>query len=880
MILTVTGIAGTALAEPDYWDTRLDQICGLYLEDVSGSVSTGNYYWRLVSAEFQDESESGFNHHIFYKALDAAGDPIEGQKTWGSWWYTDETGWASQDTKGSVDGYWGNFSMWANCPGPPENPCGWPYNAWIDTTSGPSDKVWGMGMTNPSGTGCGAHVNFLLTWQWTQKSGSGTPTIELSTEALNPAATEGSSPANDSFTVRNSGTGTLDYTVSDDVSWLSVSPSSGTSTGETNTVTVSYNTDSLDDGPYSATITVSDPDATNDSQTIDVSLTITASASATIDLSTTALTPDVDEGSDASDDTFTIANSGTGTLSYSITDNVGWLSVSPSSGSSTGETDTLTVTYDTDSLADDTYNGTITVTATGATNTPQTISVTLTVNEVIVFGGLDNGNMEGGSHDDPDGDHKSANDWTRFSLSGSSKAGVPWLGGSAHSANYVQEIYEASWVAGIYQQVGATGGNVYEGSVWVWGSDSNVKFWIGIDPDGGTDASDSGIVWSSQSAPGSTWTEISVDTIAGGSTISLFLKAQNTQAWNLYARLDDAAMTDEGPGTPPDTGTISGTVTDGSNPIVGATVSTDTGGYTTTTDASGDYSLSPVVVGTYDVTATKAGYDDETQTNVSVTKDGTTDVDLTMDEAASTGTISGTITDSGEDGIDGATVSTDTGGYSTTTDSNGDYTLSNVAAGTYDVTASATGYVTEVETDVSVTASQTTTLDITLSDPVTFDGLDNGDMEDDSFNDPDVDHKSPTDWTRFSLSGSSKAGVPWLGSACHSPNYCYEVYEATWVAGIYQQVSGTTASTDYTASVYVKGDTGLDFWIGVDPNGGTSATSGDVEWSSKSTPGGTWTQISKQVEANGSTITVFLKAENTTAYNRYGRFDDAAVTTP
>jgi len=42
--------------------------------------------------------------------------------------------------------------------------------------------------------------------------------------------------------------------------------------------------------------------------------------------------------------------------------------------------------------------------------------------------------------------------------------------------------------------------------------------------------------------------------------------------------------------------------------------------------------------------------------------------------------------------IPGATVSTDTGGYITTTDADGTYVMSNIAGGDYIVTASATGY--------------------------------------------------------------------------------------------------------------------------------------------------------------------------------------------
>jgi hypothetical protein len=100
------------------------------------------------------------------------------------------------------------------------------------------------------------------------------PAIQLSTDTLTPAAWIGSSPANDSFTVRNVGVGTLNYQITDDVGWLSVSPDDGASTGEADTITVMYSTDALPGGTHNATITVSDPNAWNDPQTIDVTLLI------------------------------------------------------------------------------------------------------------------------------------------------------------------------------------------------------------------------------------------------------------------------------------------------------------------------------------------------------------------------------------------------------------------------------------------------------------------------------------------------------------------------------------------------------------------------------------------------------------------------------
>ena len=106
--------------------------------------------------------------------------------------------------------------------------------------------------------------------------GTTTPTISLNKTTMSATAAQGTSPANDTFTVANGGQGTIDYTITDDVNWLTVSPTSGSTTGEANTITVTYNTDLLAVATYVATITVADANATNNPQTIAVSLTISA----------------------------------------------------------------------------------------------------------------------------------------------------------------------------------------------------------------------------------------------------------------------------------------------------------------------------------------------------------------------------------------------------------------------------------------------------------------------------------------------------------------------------------------------------------------------------------------------------------------------------
>ena len=88
-----------------------------------------------------------------------------------------------------------------------------------------------------------------------------------------------------------------------------------------------------------------------------------------------------DEGYDAPAQSLEIWNCNIGTLSYEITDDVEWLDCQPSSGTSTGEVDTITCAYTTGALEPGEYGATVTISDPAAENTPQTVSVSLTVNE-------------------------------------------------------------------------------------------------------------------------------------------------------------------------------------------------------------------------------------------------------------------------------------------------------------------------------------------------------------------------------------------------------------------------------------------------------------------------------------------------------------------
>ncbi len=100
------------------------------------------------------------------------------------------------------------------------------------------------------------------------------PSISFSPASLSATTTLGNNAPSQSFQVWNFGGATLSYTISDNATWLSCTPTSGTSTDEQDTITVNYATSGLSAGTYTATITITAAGATNSPQTIPVSLNV------------------------------------------------------------------------------------------------------------------------------------------------------------------------------------------------------------------------------------------------------------------------------------------------------------------------------------------------------------------------------------------------------------------------------------------------------------------------------------------------------------------------------------------------------------------------------------------------------------------------------
>lgn len=176
--------------------------------------------------------------------------------------------------------------------------------------------------------------------------------------------------------VWNAGANALNYTISSNVPWLSLAPTSGTSTGETDTITVAFQTAGLAAGTHTGLITITDSSAVNSPLSVPVVLQLQAPA---IRCTPTGYAFAVTTGGAFPPQVLQISNAKTGTMNYVISTNASWLSVTPVSGVSTGETDIVNVSFQTEPLAEGAYTGLVTVTSADATNSPVTIPVLVKV---------------------------------------------------------------------------------------------------------------------------------------------------------------------------------------------------------------------------------------------------------------------------------------------------------------------------------------------------------------------------------------------------------------------------------------------------------------------------------------------------------------------
>jgi fibronectin type III domain protein/BACON domain-containing protein len=220
-------------------------------------------------------------------------------------------------------------------------------------------------------------------------SGTGVPTVTIPVHittvpaiGLNPtslayAGTVGGTTSAHSIAISNVGGGTLTWSASSNVTWLTLSPHSGTNAG---TITATMNPAGMVlAGSYTATVTVTAVGATT--KTIPVTLTLTASTTSSgtsFSLSPLTLAYTDMVGSPNMTGSVTVTNTGSTTITVTWADSINWLvAITPGLTQyiQPGHSGTYTVTASFANLAAGSYSGTATISGGGII---EQVHVTLT----------------------------------------------------------------------------------------------------------------------------------------------------------------------------------------------------------------------------------------------------------------------------------------------------------------------------------------------------------------------------------------------------------------------------------------------------------------------------------------------------------------------
>jgi Fibronectin type III domain/Viral BACON domain len=182
------------------------------------------------------------------------------------------------------------------------------------------------------------------------------------------------------------------WSTSSNVPWMTISPSTGTIAGEEDQIAVQVNATGLAIGTYSGNVSIAIQDRRGRAQITPVAVTLVVSGGTTgpspsIQLNPTNLSFSGTAGGPAPlAKPVTLSNPTGGTLTWTLTETAPWLGLNVSSGTTSSEVDSISANVSTTGLAAGTYSTAIIVEASGATNSPQTIPVTLTLSPPTITG--------------------------------------------------------------------------------------------------------------------------------------------------------------------------------------------------------------------------------------------------------------------------------------------------------------------------------------------------------------------------------------------------------------------------------------------------------------------------------------------------------------
>jgi uncharacterized protein (TIGR03437 family) len=220
-----------------------------------------------------------------------------------------------------------------------------------------------------------------------------TPTATLTASATSLSFTQainGSPPASQTLAVSSVGapiTFAANVTLFQGLNWLTVSPTNATATPSSpTTLTVTANGSGLGAGTYNGQIALTSPGAAS---ALVVNVTLTISNAQTITISPASLTPVSFQigGPNPAPQTIAVSIAGGAAVAFNASATTAsggnWLFVAPATGTTFGN---VVVSVNPAGLPAGTYQGTVSITVAGATNSPITLPIALTVSPAAVVG--------------------------------------------------------------------------------------------------------------------------------------------------------------------------------------------------------------------------------------------------------------------------------------------------------------------------------------------------------------------------------------------------------------------------------------------------------------------------------------------------------------
>jgi uncharacterized protein (TIGR03437 family) len=215
------------------------------------------------------------------------------------------------------------------------------------------------------------------------------PILSISSSTQSFALVQGSSTAAGQVTVSNAGGGTLAFTaqaVSDVGNWLNLTGTgAGTATPSAPAaVAFTVNPAGLNPAIYTGQITVTEL-VSGTQALMTVRLAISQPQTEAMALSQTGLTfTAIVNGPPAAAQSFAVINQGQGSMAWTtvaqtIPNTPAWLQATPGGSSAPGSPQAVMVSVDPTGLSAGQYYGSVNVSTSGATNTPQSVSVLLNV---------------------------------------------------------------------------------------------------------------------------------------------------------------------------------------------------------------------------------------------------------------------------------------------------------------------------------------------------------------------------------------------------------------------------------------------------------------------------------------------------------------------